>query len=386
MLVGRADAAVRAGDRAVAAKLLVDACALDERHGRTDEAAIVRKLRAALALEAAGGLRDEARAMAGRALALAEAGAPSLVDDARDVNARLHAPPAAAAVVPPSSAPGAAAPTTSGTPEERVAALQAQLDALVGLASVKEEVRRLVALAQVAQARRAAGLPVGERTRHLVFTGAPGTGKTTVARIVGELYGALGVVAKGHLVEVTRADLVAGYVGQTAPKVNAAVDAALDGVLFVDEAYALVSGDDDPFGREALAELVKRMEDDRERFVVVLAGYDAEMQALLDVNPGLRSRVQDVLRFADYTPEELTEVFARLAARDGWKLDDATRAAAGARLTAMHAARDASWANARTARALLEQTLANHALRVTADGQITPDELDRLAPTDVPNQ
>jgi SpoVK/Ycf46/Vps4 family AAA+-type ATPase len=262
--------------------------------------------------------------------------------------------------------------------------LQAQLDALVGLEAVKEEVRRLVALAQVTKARNEAGLPAGERTRHLVFCGAPGTGKTTVARILGQMYGALGVVAKGHLVEVTRADLVAGYVGQTAARVNAVVDEALDGVLFVDEAYSLAAGSDEDFGREALAELVKRMEDDRDRLVVILAGYDAEMEQLLELNPGLRSRVQAVLRFADYSPEQLAEVFARMAAADGWKLDEAGRARAAETLTAMHAVKDSSWANARTARSLFEGTLARHALRVTADGVITPEELDSLVADDVP--
>jgi SpoVK/Ycf46/Vps4 family AAA+-type ATPase len=263
-------------------------------------------------------------------------------------------------------------------------ALQAKLDALVGLETVKDEVRRLVALAQVGRARSDAGLPAGERTRHLVFCGAPGTGKTTVARILGQMYGALGVVEKGHLVEVTRADLVAGYVGQTAARVNEVVDSALDGVLFVDEAYSLAAGSGEDFGREALAELVKRMEDDRSRLVVILAGYEAEMQQLLDVNPGLRSRVQSVLTFADYTPDQLAEVYARMAAADGWKLDDGAREKVAATLVAMHAAKDAAWANARTARSLFEDTLAGHALRVTADGVITTEELDRLVAADVP--
>lgn len=374
VLVGRAEAAARRGDRTEAALLLEEAANRDRTAGRADGPAVIRLLRAAVAADAAG-RRDAARALAARALPMAP---PALRDQARDVNARLDGHKGSGPSRPPAGQEG------SGPSRPTMAELQAKLDALVGLEAVKEEVRRLVALAQVAAARAEKGMPAGERTRHLVFCGAPGTGKTTVARILGEMYGALGIVAKGHLTEVTRADLVAGYVGQTATKVNELVDAALDGVLFVDEAYSLAAGSDEDFGREALAELVKRMEDDRERLVVILAGYTAEMEKLLDVNPGLRSRVQAVLRFEDYTPEQLAEVYARLAQADGWRLEPGTRERAASRLAAMHAARDASWANARTARALLEQTLARHALRVTADGVIADEELDRLLPDDVP--
>lgn len=370
ILVARAEAAVRAGDRAHGAILLEQACALDERHGRADAGAIVRLLRAALACQAAGRVAA-GRELARRARMLAEREAPGLVPDAQEVLARLDGRPV--------HQPPPVTPARADMPE-----LQAQLDALVGLEGVKEEVRRVVALAQVSRARAEAGLPAGERTRHLVFCGAPGTGKTTVARILGQMYGALGVVSKGHLVEVTRADLVAGYVGQTAAKVNAVVESALDGVLFIDEAYSLAGGGGEDFGREALAELVKRMEDDRGRLVVILAGYDAPMQELLDVNPGLRSRVQAVLQFADYAPEQLAEIFARMAAAGGWRIDEATRARAAERLTVLHQVKDASWANARTARALLEETLARHALRVTADGQVSREELDHLVAEDVP--
>lgn len=379
LLVARADAAARAGDRPGAADLMARAVECDRGARRVDGPAVIRLLRAAVAAGAAG-RPDAARELAGRALGIAP---PALRSRAREVHDQLHgvaaAPPRRDRAEPP-DADAHGSPPPAATTEE----LQARLDALVGLEEVKEEVRRLVALAQVARARKEAGMPAGERTRHLVFCGAPGTGKTTVARILGQMYGALGVVAKGHLVEVTRADLVAGYVGQTAARVNAVVDEALDGVLFVDEAYSLVAGGEEDFGREALAELVKRMEDDRERLVVILAGYDAEMQRLLEVNPGLRSRVQAVLRFADYSPGQLTEVFTRMAAADGWRLDDATRARAAETLGALHAAKDAGWANARTARSLLEATLARHALRVTEDGVITADELDRLVESDVP--
>jgi hypothetical protein len=371
ILVARAEAAARAADHAAAADLFAQAVELDRAAVRADGPAVVRLLRAAIAADAAG-RRDAARELAARAVPIAP---PALRDEARRVQDQLHGTSAP----PPQPLPPASPPAT-----ESMAELQAKLDALVGLDAVKEEVRRLVALAQVAKARAEAGMPAGERTRHLVFCGAPGTGKTTVARVLGAMYGALGVVAKGHLVEVTRADLVAGYVGQTAARVNSVVDEALDGVLFIDEAYSLAAGSDEDFGREALAELVKRMEDDRDRLVVILAGYDAEMETLLELNPGLRSRVQAVLRFADYSAEELTEVYARMAAADGWKLEDGARARAAETLAAMHAAKDKSWANARTARSLFEATLARHALRVTADGVIATEELDRLLPDDVP--
>jgi tetratricopeptide (TPR) repeat protein len=379
ILVARADLALRAGNRAAGADLLKEACDLDAEHGRADGPAVVRLLRAALAAEAAG-RRDGARALTDRALAIAP---PGLRAEAEAVRTRLTkkgSDPFSRF----SAADKASADAAAEKGSDPFGGLQAQLDALVGLENVKEEVRRLVALAQVGKARRDAGMPVGERTRHLVFAGAPGTGKTTVARVLGGMYGALGVVAKGHLVEVTRADLVAGYVGQTAQRVNAVVESALDGVLFVDEAYSLASGGEEDFGREALAELVKRMEDDRERLVVILAGYSAPMQELLSLNPGLRSRVQAVIEFADYTPEQLAEVYARMAEADGWRLDDAAREKAAATIAARHAAKDESWANARTARALFEETLARHALRVTADGVIDREELDHLLAEDIP--
>jgi adenylate kinase family enzyme len=228
-------------------------------------------------------------------------------------------------------------------------------------------------------------MPAGERTRHLAMVGAPGTGKTTVARLLGQIYGALDIVGDGHLVEVTRADLVAGYVGQTAQKTNAACDSALGGVLFVDEAYSLVAGGDEDFGREALAELVKRMEDDRARLVVILAGYPAEMETMIAANTGLRSRLQDTLVFADYSPAELAAIFDTIARREGWRLSDGARERARAALTAMHASRGAAWANARSARTFFEECLARHALRVTDDGTVSRAELDLVEAADVPD-
>jgi hypothetical protein len=172
---------------------------------------------------------------------------------------------------------------------DSVPALLAELDGLVGLRQVKAAVRRLIAVQRVNAERKAQGLPEVDSSLHVVFTGPPGTGKTTVARLLGRLYGAIGVVSKGHLVEASRPDLVAGYVGQTALKVQAMVQRALGGVLFIDEAYALAQGGDEDFGEEAIATLVKLMEDHRDDLAVIVAGYPAEMHRFIDSNPGLWS-------------------------------------------------------------------------------------------------
>ncbi len=182
-----------------------------------------------------------------------------------------------------------------------------ELKSLIGLTRVKEDVESLRNLIKI-QARRAQqGLPNTNMSYHMVFTGNPGTGKTTVARIVADIYKELGLLSKGHLVETDRAGLVAEYVGQTAPKTNAKVDEALDGVLFIDEAYTLV-GEGSDYGAEAIATLLKRMEDNRDRLVVILAGYTNEIKEFIDSNPGLQSRFNRYIQFDDYSAEELCEI------------------------------------------------------------------------------
>ncbi|PTL56519.1 AAA family ATPase [Paraconexibacter algicola] len=381
LAVARAELAQRAGDPAAAAAAFAEACEVDRAASRVDGLAVIRRLRAALATDAAGD-RDRARDLADEAVRLSAGLGDALRAEARTVRDRLEGGP------PPAPVRRAAPPATPAAPAPDPATVEdllAELDGLIGLAGVKAEVRRLVALAQVAQARGAAGLPVGVRTRHLAMVGAPGTGKTTVARIVGRLYGALGVVGSGHLVEVTRADLVAGFVGQTAQRTNAVCDQALGGVLFVDEAYSLVSGGQEDFGREALAELVKRMEDDRDRLVVILAGYRDEMETLIAANTGLRSRLQATLEFADYDAAELAAIFDRVVERDHWTLTAGARERAHAALAALHADRGADWANARTARSFYERCLAHQALRVTADGVVAGPDLDTIDEQDVPD-
>ena len=195
-------------------------------------------------------------------------------------------------------------------PRETVEDVLAELDSLVGLEEVKAEVRKLVNLAKVNEARRAQGLKVPPMSYHMVFTGNPGTGKTTVARIVARAFRALGIAKTGQLVETDRAGLVGTYAGETATKTNAKVDEAIGGVLFVDEAYQLVSGDNDNYGKEAIAALINRMDDDRDKLIVVAAGYTDEMRDFLDANPGMRSRIARTIEFPDYSAAELAAIFS----------------------------------------------------------------------------
>ena len=210
-------------------------------------------------------------------------------------------------------------------PERPIEELLAELDALIGLEHVKTEVRRLTSLLRVQQLRAEQGLPVIETSRHLVFVGNPGTGKTTVARLLSQIYRSLGVVAKGHLVETERADLVAGYVGQTAAKTKAVLESALGGTVLIDEAYALARGGDNDFGREAIDTLVKFMEDHRDDLAVVVAGYPDEMREFIETNPGLESRFARTLEFPDYTTDELLRIFDSMSEGKEYHLDSAAR-------------------------------------------------------------
>jgi stage V sporulation protein K len=241
------------------------------------------------------------------------------------------------------------------------------LDAMVGLAPVKDEVNKLIARLQVEAKRRAQNLPVTPMSLHMVFTGPPGVGKTQVARSLGEIYRSLRVLRKGHLVETERSDLVAGYVGQTAPKTLEKCREALDGMLFIDEAYALVSQKDAQFdfGREAIDTLLKFMEDHRDRIVVIVAGYPAEMRRFVTSNPGLASRFTKTIEFPPYEAQELCDIFRGMAQHQNFHLPDGFEA----KLKAWVApnAKQPDWGNAREMRTLLEKSREAQALRIAAD-------------------
>ncbi|MFI2618674.1 right-handed parallel beta-helix repeat-containing protein [Streptomyces sp. NPDC018584] len=258
-----------------------------------------------------------------------------------------------------------------------------ELDTLVGLESVKREVRALTDMIEVGRRRQLAGLKAASARRHLVFTGSPGTGKTTVARLYGEILASLGVLESGHLVEVSRVDLVGEHIGSTAIRTQEAFDRARGGVLFIDEAYALSPEDSGrDFGREAIDTLVKLMEDHREAVVVIVAGYTAEMQRFLSVNPGVASRFSRTITFSDYAPEELLRIVEQQAEEHEYRLGTGAGEALLKYFTALP--KGPAFGNGRTARQTFEAMVERHAGRVAQLPEPSTDDLTLLYPEDLP--
>jgi stage V sporulation protein K len=246
--------------------------------------------------------------------------------------------------------------------------LLTELSSLVGLQQVKQDVTELANYIKVQQMRQTRGMKTPIVSLPMVFHGNPGTGKTTVARLLSKIYNALGVVSKGQLIETDRSGLVAGYVGQTALKVKSVAEKALGGILFIDEAYALKRGEDQQdFGNEAIETLLKFMEDNRRDLVVIVAGYPAEMKRFLDANPGLQSRFNKCLTFTDYPPEELMEIFVRFCAESDYELSETAHAGLMSFFRSAYKNRDFKFGNARLVRNIFEKTTINLANRVVQD-------------------
>jgi hypothetical protein len=284
-------------------------------------------------------------------------------------------------IQPPPAAPPFAPPHTVAPPAPRVEAptapilspgpadLLGELDGLIGLDEVKAQVRKTVNLVRLGKVRDRAGLPHLDLTHHLVFTGNPGTGKTTVARIVGKIYKEIGLLKSGHMVETDRADLVGEYIGQTAPKTKAAIAKAMDGVLFIDEAYSLApaKGAVNDFGQEAIATLIKEMEDNRSRLVVIVAGYKEEMEHMIGINPGLKSRFKTFIDFQDYSPSDLFKILAHMAGEAGIRFSADAMIAASWLMESLDTGKK-GFGNGRTVRNIFEECLARQAERLTGKG------------------
>ena len=265
-----------------------------------------------------------------------------------------------------------------------LADLMQQLEQLIGIENVKREIQTLANFIQFQKQRERAGLPQTMPSLHMVFTGNPGTGKTTVARIVGQILGALGVLAKGQVIETDRSGMVAEYAGQTAPRTNRRVDEALDGILFIDEAYTLCAeSGDDAYGQEAIQTLLKRMEDDRHRLVVILAGYPQPMARLLDSNPGLASRFSRRIHFPDYEPIDLGRIFEQMCRVNHYELPGSTRARFLCGATWRFEHRTEHFGNGRMARNVFEDAIRCLANRIADTSPVTRELLTRLEPSDI---
>ena len=311
--------------------------------------------------------------------------APLDVNDFVTKKPKGEAPgPEATAPAPAGQAQGEEKPREETQPAPSLEELLSELDGLCGLDKVKADVKSLINLVKVRRLRQEHGLPVPPMSLHLVFMGNPGTGKTTVARLLAQIYRAIGVLSKGQLVEVDRSGLVAGFVGQTAIKTGEVIQKALGGVLFIDEAYAL-AGQDSPndFGREAIETLLKGMEDHRDNLIVIVAGYTELMDRFIHANPGLESRFNKYFYFEDYDGAQLMEIFRSMCGKNGYTLDDKAAEYAGTYFKELYEGRDENFGNARDVRNMFERAVARQADRVAALEHPGREELMALTTADL---
>ena len=268
-------------------------------------------------------------------------------------------------------------------PEKTLEELLAEMDELVGLEAVKKDIRTMMNFIRVCKLRKERGMKAPDLSYHMVFSGNPGTGKTTIARMLAQLYKAIGVLKEGQLVEVDRSGLIAGYQGQTAIKTQEVIQSAIGGVLFIDEAYALVESDNDTYGKECIATILKAMEDHRDELIVIVAGYDDLMEKFIDSNPGLKSRFNKYIHFPDYNGEEMMAIFQIRCKSNGYETDAEAAQLLQAVFNDMYDTRDENFGNGRTVRNIFEKVINCQATRLAADEDITDEELRVLTVADV---
>ncbi len=303
-------------------------------------------------------------------------GAPKPAPSAPEDRGAPRAPVSAAAKAP------AEARAEEEAPPEKIEDLKAELNELIGLEGIKKEVNNLINIVTIYNLRRQNGLKTVDMSLHMVFSGNPGTGKTMIARLMSRIYRSLGMLNKGHLVEVDRSGLVAGYVGQTAAKTSAVIEKALGGVLFIDEAYALNNTSENDFGQEAIDTLLKAMEDHRDDLVVIVAGYDGLMDRFIHSNPGLESRFNRYLHFDDYTTDEMLDILDLQLKKGQYRLSEDARAAVKDYIVAANTS-SISFGNARGVRNIFERLLVAQANRLSEDADITKDDLMTITVEDV---